>query len=297
MASESLSPSPQETLDDIVEFLEISSKIVVLTGAGASTESGIPDFRSPDGIWRRYPPGTYQDFISKPEARKRYWELRRVLGGQVASARPNPTHYALAELERLGKLSGIITQNFDGLHQDAGNSPERIIELHGTARMAACTHCGTRSSMTALQQRIEAGDEDPQCGLCGGYLKAATILFGQPIPRADLDQAIALAARLRPVPGHWLIAAGQSRRAPANAGSGTRNAVSDYQPRTDAARLARRCRPARQCWRNHGLSYRAAPRKGSAQLADRSNDCSYRLDRDRRALYNRGVLICQAPAP
>ena len=192
MASESLSPSLQETLDDIVEFLEISRKIVVLTGAGASTESGIPDFRSPDGIWRRYPPGTYQDFISKPEARKRYWELRRVLGGQVANARPNQTHSALAELERLGKLSGIVTQNFDGLHQDAGNSPERIIELHGTARMAACTHCGTRSSMTALQQRIEAGDEDPQCGLCGGYLKAATILFGQPIPRADLDQAIAL---------------------------------------------------------------------------------------------------------
>ena len=193
MASESLSPSPQEKLDDIVEFLEISSKIVVLTGAGASTESGIPDFRSPDGIWRRYPPGTYQEFISKPEARKRYWELRRVLGGQVASAKPNQTHYALAELERLGKLSGLITQNFDGLHQDAGNSPERIIELHGTARMAACTHCGTRSSMAALQQRIEAGDEDPQCGLCGGYLKAATILFGQPIPRANLDQAIALA--------------------------------------------------------------------------------------------------------
>ncbi len=193
MAFESLSSSPQEMLDDIVEFLEISSKLVVLTGAGASTESGIPDFRSPDGIWRRYPPGTYQEFISKPEARKRYWELRRVLGGQVANAKPNHTHYALAELERLGKLSGLITQNFDGLHQDAGSSPERIIELHGTARMAACTHCGTRSSMTALQQRIEAGDEDPQCGLCGGYLKAATILFGQPIPRADLDQAIALA--------------------------------------------------------------------------------------------------------
>jgi NAD-dependent deacetylase len=193
MASESLSPSPQEALDDIVEFLEISNKIVVLTGAGASTESGIPDFRSPDGIWRRYPPGTYQEFISKPEARKRYWELRRVLGGQVASAKPNQTHYALAELERLGKLTGIITQNFDGLHQDAGNSPDRIVELHGTSRMAACTHCGTRSSMAALQQRVEAGDDDPQCDLCGGYLKAATILFGQPVPRAELDRAIGLA--------------------------------------------------------------------------------------------------------
>jgi NAD-dependent deacetylase len=194
MASESLSPiSLQETLEDIVEFLEVSSKIVVLTGAGTSTESGIPDFRSADGIWRRYPPGTYQDFISNPEARKRYWELRRVLGGQVAAARPNPTHHALAELERLGKLSGIITQNFDGLHHDAGNTPERIIELHGTSRMAACTRCGARSPMSDLQRRVEAGEEDPQCSLCGGYLKAATILFGQPVPRAELDRAIALA--------------------------------------------------------------------------------------------------------
>jgi NAD-dependent deacetylase len=192
MAPEPLAPVMQETIEDIVEFLEISQKIVVLTGAGASTESGIPDFRGPDGIWRRYPPGTYQDFISKPEARRRYWELRRALGGQVQSAKPNPTHYALAELERLGRLSGIITQNFDGLHQDAGNSPERVIELHGTSRWAACTLCGTRSPMSELQQRIEAGEEDPQCVLCGGYLKAATILFGQPIPRAELDRAIAL---------------------------------------------------------------------------------------------------------
>ncbi|HEY7358071.1 MAG TPA: Sir2 family NAD-dependent protein deacetylase [Ktedonobacterales bacterium] len=193
MASESLSSGLQETLEDIAEFLEISSRIVVLTGAGASTESGIPDFRSPDGIWRRYPPGTYQDFISKPEARRLYWELRRALGGQVAGARPNPTHYALAELEQLGKLSGIITQNFDGLHHDAGNSPERIVELHGTSRMAACTRCGARSSISDLQQRVEAGETDPQCYLCGGYLKAATILFGQPVPRTELDRAIALA--------------------------------------------------------------------------------------------------------
>ncbi len=193
MASDPFAPSVQETLEDMVEFLEISSQIVVLTGAGASTESGIPDFRSADGIWRRYPPSTYQDFISKPEARKRYWELRRTMGKQVAEAKPNQTHYALAELERMGKLSAVITQNFDGLHQDAGNTPERVIELHGTSRMAACTRCGTRSLMSDLQQRIEAGEEDPQCGLCGGYLKAATILFGQPLPRAELDRAIALA--------------------------------------------------------------------------------------------------------
>jgi NAD-dependent deacetylase len=192
MASEPPTPATQEAIEDTVEFLEIAQKVVVLTGAGASTESGIPDFRGADGIWRRYPPGTYQDFISKPEARKRYWELRRVLGGQVLNARPNATHYALAELERMGKLSAVITQNFDGLHQDAGNAPERVIELHGTSRWAACTLCGTRSPMSELQQRVEAGEEDPQCVLCGGYLKAATILFGQPVPRAELDRAIAL---------------------------------------------------------------------------------------------------------
>lgn len=192
MASELPTPDAQEAIEDIVEFLEMAQKVVVLTGAGASTESGIPDFRGADGIWRRYPPGTYQDFISKPEARKRYWELRRVLGGQVLNARPNATHYGLAELERIGKLSAVITQNFDGLHQDAGNSPERVIELHGTSRWAACTLCGTRSPMSELQQRVEAGEEDPQCALCGGYLKAATILFGQPLPRAELDRAIAL---------------------------------------------------------------------------------------------------------
>lgn len=192
MASELPISIIQEAIEDIVEFLEVSQKVVVLTGAGASTESGIPDFRSADGIWRRYPPGTYQDFISKPEARKRYWELRQVLGGQVRNARPNSTHYALAALEQMGKLSGIITQNFDGLHQDAGNTPERVIELHGTSRWAACTLCGTRLPMSELQGRIEAGEEDPQCALCGGYLKAATILFGQPVPRPELDRAIAL---------------------------------------------------------------------------------------------------------
>ncbi|HLW01295.1 MAG TPA: Sir2 family NAD-dependent protein deacetylase [Ktedonobacterales bacterium] len=194
MASDAVPSDPQETLEqDLLEFLETSHKMVVLTGAGASTESGIPDFRSPDGIWRRYPPSTYQDFISKPEARKRYWELRRVLVKQVTEAKPNATHFALAELERMGKLSGIITQNFDGLHQDAGNAPEHVIELHGTSRAAACTLCGERSPISALVERVEAGDEDPRCERCGGYLKAATILFGQPLPRAELEQAIALA--------------------------------------------------------------------------------------------------------
>ena len=183
----------EEQLQDAIELIQPSRRIVVLTGAGISTESGIPDFRSPGSIWRQQPPVSYQDFISKPEARQQYWQTRLALAEQVAQAKPNAAHHALAELERLGMLLGIITQNFDGLHQDAGNSPERIVELHGTSHEAACTLCGARSSMQELQQRIDAGENDLTCSLCGGYMKTATILFGQRVPETVLTRARALA--------------------------------------------------------------------------------------------------------
>src|ERR1700680_2058851 len=179
----------EEQLQDAIELIQPSRHIVVLTGAGISTESGIPDFRSPGSIWRQQPPVSYQDFISKPEARQKYWQTRRSLAGQVAHAKPNAAHHALVELERMRMLLGIITQNFDGLHQDAGNQPERIVELHGTSREAACTLCDARSSMLELQQRIDAGETAPACPLCGGYMKTATILFGQRVPQAVLTRA------------------------------------------------------------------------------------------------------------
>ncbi len=181
-----------DVIELAIELIQPSRRIVALTGAGISTESGIPDFRSPGSVWLQQPPVSYQDFISKPEARQQYWQTRRSLAGQVAGAKPNAAHYALAELERLGILLGIITQNFDGLHQDAGNSPERIVELHGTSREAACTLCGARSSMQQLQQRIDAGEIDPTCSLCGGYMKTATILFGQRVPEIVLTRARAM---------------------------------------------------------------------------------------------------------
>ena len=181
--------SYEDLLRDAIELVQSSRRIVALTGAGISTESGIPDFRSPGSIWLKQPPVSYQDFISRPEARQQYWQTRRSLLEQVASARPNAAHYALAELEQRGMLLGIVTQNFDGLHQDAGNQSERIVELHGTSREAACTLCGTRSSMQELQQRVDAGEVDPTCSLCGGYLKAATILFGQRVPDVVLTRA------------------------------------------------------------------------------------------------------------
>ena len=179
----------QEQLNDAVEFIQQAHRIVALTGAGISTESGIPDFRSPNSLWRENPPVSYRDFLQSAEARQKYWQTRKELSGQVAEARPNAAHKALAELARRNVLLGIITQNFDGLHQDAGHNAEQVVELHGTSRQAACTLCGARSNMQALQQRIDDGENDPRCSLCGGFLKAATILFGQRIPEAELTRA------------------------------------------------------------------------------------------------------------
>ncbi len=181
--------SLQELISDAAELMQQAKRIVALTGAGISTESGIPDFRSPGSPWEKNPPTSYRDFLEKPEARQHYWQTRRNLSFQVTSAQPNAAHKALAELERRGMLSGIITQNFDGLHQDAGNNPEHIVELHGTSRFAACTLCGKRSSMSDLQGRIDAGEVDPRCDACGGLLKAATILFGQRVPDMELARA------------------------------------------------------------------------------------------------------------
>ncbi len=183
----------QEQLEDAAELMQQAKRIVVLTGAGISTESGIPDFRSPGSIWQQQPPVSYRDFISKSEARQQYWQTRHRLSSHVAAARPNAAHRALAELEQRQVLLGVITQNFDGLHQDAGHPPEHVIELHGTSRFAACTLCCRRSSMSELQQRVDAGEVDPRCPVCGGFLKAATILFGQRVPEAELARARALA--------------------------------------------------------------------------------------------------------
>ena len=182
-------PSLQQQLQDAAELMQQAQRIVALTGAGISTESGIPDFRSPGSLWLQQPSISYQDFIARPEARQQYWQTRHNLSAQVSSARPNAAHLALVELERKKRLLGIVTQNFDGLHHDAGNNAEHIVEMHGTSRAAACTLCGKRSSIKELQQRINAGEIDPRCSDCGGFLKAATILFGQRVPEAELARA------------------------------------------------------------------------------------------------------------
>jgi NAD-dependent deacetylase len=171
-------------LDRAVELLADRQKVVVFTGAGVSTESGIPDFRSPGGLWTRYDPRRlgFRRYLTDPDTRRLAWRLRCELFH--LDARPNPAHLACVRLAEAGRLAGVVTQNIDGLHLDAGLPAELVCEVHGTGRQVVCLACGERGPMTAAVARVEAGEEDPSCRRCGGILKAATVSFGQPIPPA-----------------------------------------------------------------------------------------------------------------
>jgi len=177
-------------------WVEQSSRIVVLTGAGISTESGIPDFRGPQGLWTKNPKAerlsNIHYYMSDPEVRKLAWQSR--VEHPAWTAAPNAGHRALVELERRGKLHALVTQNIDGLHQRAGNSPERVIEVHGTMRDVVCMGCGRRAPMQEALDRVRAGEEDPPCLECGGILKSATISFGQALVPAVIDRAMQAAA-------------------------------------------------------------------------------------------------------
>ncbi|MEU0055622.1 Sir2 family NAD-dependent protein deacetylase [Streptomyces sp. NPDC006334] len=169
--------------------------VAVLSGAGISTDSGIPDYRGPQGLWRRDPEAeklvTYEYYMGDPEIRRRSWQMRRK--NRTLSAEPNAAHRAVAELERSGVPVRVITQNVDGLHQLAGLSARKVIELHGTARAVVCTKCGTRGSMADALARVEAGEEDPPCPECGGILKSATVMFGERLDSRVLGEALAVA--------------------------------------------------------------------------------------------------------
>ncbi len=187
--------SLDELVEEAAELVASAERIVVFTGAGVSTESGIPDFRSPGGIWSRYDPSdfTIQKFLSGREGRRRIWRGLLESGLLTAKAEPNPAHYAVAELERMGKLVCVITQNVDGLHQKAGNSPEKVVELHGNMRWAVCLSCKRRFPLEEVVRRIEEGDEDPHCAECGGILKPDAVFFGEPLPEEALRRAEAAA--------------------------------------------------------------------------------------------------------
>ena len=169
-----------------------SSRIVALTGAGISTESGIPDFRGPQGIWTKNPKAeklsNIHYYMSDPEVRRLAWQQR--LNHPAWHAEPNTGHLALANLERTQKLHALITQNIDGLHQKAGNSSAKVIEVHGTVREFVCMSCGIRGPMPIVLERVRAGEEDPPCRDCGGILKSATISFGQQLVPEVIDRAM-----------------------------------------------------------------------------------------------------------
>jgi NAD-dependent deacetylase len=179
----------QEDVRRLAELIRRSSCGVVFTGAGISTESGIPDFRSPGGVWDRMPPIYFDAFVSSKEMRKETWRRRFAMEDMFAGAKPNAGHLAVAALTRSGKVSHVITQNIDNLHQASGVPPERVIELHGNTTYAACLVCSTRYEIAPLRVRFEKDGEVPDCKLCGGLVKAATISFGQAMPEKAMQQA------------------------------------------------------------------------------------------------------------
>ncbi|MGD0376910.1 MAG: Sir2 family NAD-dependent protein deacetylase [Streptosporangiaceae bacterium] len=172
------------------------SRLTVLTGAGVSTDSGIPDFRGPQGLWTRNPGAeklsSYQAYMADPALRRRSWQAR--LAHPAWTAEPNAAHLALAALARSGIDTRVVTQNIDGLHLRAGTPPERVVELHGTMFGAICTGCGDRTAMAEALARVRSGEDDPPCVQCGGILKSATVMFGQKLePRVYQRAAIAAA--------------------------------------------------------------------------------------------------------
>jgi NAD-dependent deacetylase len=175
------------------ELIYGAQSLTAFTGAGISTESGLSDFRSPGGVWDRHRVVTFQEFLESHDARVEYWKMKSGLFQELRDARPNRAHLALAELERQGKLKCLITQNIDGLHQEAGN--RNVIELHGTNRKAVCLSCGKEWRIEEIQARLESGDLDPRCERCGGFIKPATVSFGQAMPQGELMRAFECAAR------------------------------------------------------------------------------------------------------
>ena len=183
-------------MNDIIkkgaQMLKEAQKIVVFTGAGLSTESGIPDFRSPGGLWEKYDPMDfyYQKIISDERARTKYWEMIKDVYGILAKSSPNRAHMAIKLLEDRGKLLCVVTQNIDGLHHQAGNSEEKIIEIHGTVETISCLSCGKQYPKAEIIRRLDSGVKVPYCDACSGILKPDSISFGQAMPEHKMSLAI-----------------------------------------------------------------------------------------------------------
>lgn len=173
----------------VQNLIEKSNRITILTGAGISTESGIPDFRSPGGVWDTYKTVTIQEFLSDPEKRKYYWQYKMATIPAMLETKPNPAHYAIGKLDDCGKLYWLLTQNIDGLHEQGGVDSKRIVNLHGTNREAVCLSCGKIYDINLILKRVESGEEIPLCDDCSGLLKPNTVSFGQNLNVKHLEIA------------------------------------------------------------------------------------------------------------
>jgi len=176
-------------LEEFASRLKISRSIVFFTGAGISTESGVPDFRSPGGVWTKYQPVLFEDFLASESARVQHWLLKKATYELFKTVEPNGTHYAICEYEKRGQLLGLITQNIDGLHKLAGSSDEKLVELHGTDRLVACLNCGKRYQPADVYEHLGETFAAPRCDECGGFLKSANVSFGQSMPVEAMQRA------------------------------------------------------------------------------------------------------------
>jgi NAD-dependent protein deacetylase/lipoamidase len=181
---------PDSTLADLLRsMIAESNRLVIFSGAGISTESGIPDFRSPGGLWTRYRPIDFQEFMNSEEKRRESWRIKFATESVIAAAKPNSGHHAVARLYRRGKLSSVITQNIDGLHQASGIPDDRVIELHGNTTYAVCLECRKRYELDAIRRIFMPNETLPHCDDCGGIIKTATISFGQAMPMREMKLA------------------------------------------------------------------------------------------------------------
>ena len=180
-----------DKISAVSDMILKSGKVVVFTGAGISTESGISDFRSPGGIWDRFDPNelNFQSFVASEASREKYWDFYKQLWPTMVEAEPNSGHYAIAELYHLDRLDCVITQNIDSLHQKSGIPEEKVIKLHGTMEWVVCLECSKKYSREQIQSWLEAGEKVPRCDACGGITKPATVSFGQAMPEWETREA------------------------------------------------------------------------------------------------------------
>jgi NAD-dependent deacetylase len=186
----------EHSLECIARWITEVKTVVIFTGAGLSTESGIPDFRSPGGVWDKYNPEDFyfDNFLASEISRWKYWQMATEMYEPMKKAQPNAAHLAIAELEKMGKLDCVITQNIDNLHVRAGNSPDKVIELHGTAMSVSCLNCRKKFDREKVQERLRKEMQLPYCDSCGGPLKPETISFGQAMPVKETQEAYERAA-------------------------------------------------------------------------------------------------------